>query len=100
MALDVEWSSEAINTLKAIVQYLEENWTEKELKRTSGTLEQQLSIISARPRIYKRSERLLGTHECLLSSHTSLLYKFSQKYVFLVTFWDNRQDPEKLKDAL
>jgi plasmid stabilization system protein ParE len=96
MALKVIWSDEAKESLQNIVTYLEENWTKKELNSFSGILENQLSIICNNPKTYKKSERLLGTRECLLTKHNSLFYMANKENVLIVTVWDNRQEPSKL----
>jgi len=96
MALKIIWSDEARESLAHILTYLEENWTEKELSSFARILEKQLSIISNKPRTYKKSERLLGTRECLLSKHNSLFYIADKNNLHIVSLWDNRQEPEKL----
>ena|ERR1700733_991881 len=96
MALKIVWSTEAKESLQETIDYLEEKWTEKELRSFAKILEKQLYVISNKPRIYKKSERLLGTRECLLSKHNSLFYIADKKSVHIVTLWNNRQEPEKL----
>jgi plasmid stabilization system protein ParE len=96
MALKIMWSDEAKESLANIIAYLQENWTEKELSSFAKILEKQLSIISNKPRTYKKSERLLGTRECLLSKHNSLFYTADKNNLHIVTLWNNRQEPEKL----
>ncbi|MGP8213954.1 MAG: type II toxin-antitoxin system RelE/ParE family toxin [Bacteroidia bacterium] len=100
MALKVVWSNEAKESLKKIITYLEENWTRRELSSFARILEKQLSIISNKPKCYKKSERLLGTRECLLTKHNSLFYTFDNENVFVVTLWDNRQEPGKLRGKI
>ena len=96
MALNIVWSDESKESLANIIAYLQEHWTEKELGAFARIFEKQLSIISAKPRTYKESERLSGTRECLLSKHNSLFYIADKKNLHIVTLWDNRQEPGKL----
>jgi plasmid stabilization system protein ParE len=97
MALKVSWSKEAREALVTVIAYLEENWTDKEIRKFSSKVEEQISLISIKPKTYKKSKRLLGTHECLLTKHNSLFYTYTDTYLFIVTIWDNRQEPSKLK---
>jgi plasmid stabilization system protein ParE len=99
MALEVSWSKEAREELIKVISYLEENWTEREIKRFTSKLEEQITIISSKPKTYKKSKRLLGTHECLITKHNSLFYTYNDTYLFIVTVWDNRQEPGKLKKS-
>lgn len=96
MALSIEWSQEAIQNLQKVIHYLEERWTDKEVKKFSKKLEEQLTIISKNPRIYKKSARLINTRECLITKHNSIFYVFTEDVIYIVTLWDNRQYPKKL----
>jgi plasmid stabilization system protein ParE len=97
VALKIEWSLESLENLSRIFKHLEKKWTEKEITNFSQRLEEQLYIISNKPNTYKKSSKLLGTRECVLSKHNSLMYVFNEHTLFVVTVYDNRQDPEKLK---
>ena len=97
MALKIVWSKESRESLVAIIGYLEENWSEKEIKKLASLLEEQLTLISIKPKTYKKSKRLLGTHECLLTKHNSLFYTYDKFNLFIVTIWDNRQSQDKLE---
>jgi plasmid stabilization system protein ParE len=97
MALKVSWSKEAREALIAVITYLEENWTGKEIRKFSSKLDEQIILIYANPRTYKKSKRLLGTHECLITKHNSLFYTYNETSLFIVTIWDNRREPTKLK---
>ena len=46
MALEIVWSEEAENQLDRIVDYLEENWTEKEIEKFFKRLEEALKQLS------------------------------------------------------
>lgn len=97
MALKISWSKEAREAIISIIAYLEGNWTEKEIRKFLSKLEEQIVLISAKPKTYKKSKRLLGTHECLITKHNSVFYTFNETHLFIVTVWDNRQEPGKLK---
>ena len=100
MALRIEWSIEAKENLSHIIHYLEVKWTEREVRKFVRTLEEQLEIISKTPFIYKKSQRMDGTRECLLSKHNSLLYVFNEDALYIVTIWDNHRDPKKMRAEL
>ncbi|WOK08368.1 hypothetical protein RT717_06915 [Imperialibacter roseus] len=60
MALEIVWSDEANEGLDEIIEYLEENWTEKEIHHFFTRLEACLSI-SKKLRINRRTQ--LGNQE-------------------------------------
>jgi plasmid stabilization system protein ParE len=97
MALKVSWSKEAREDLIKAIAYLEENWTEKEIRKFTSKLEEQINIISLQPKTYKKSKRLLGTYECLVTKHNSLFYTYNETSLFIVTVWYNRQEPVRLQ---
>jgi plasmid stabilization system protein ParE len=97
MALEIFWTEEAKDNLKSIIEYLETKWTEKEIRKFSKKLEEQLSLISLTPYIYKQSQRLYGTRECLITKHNSLFYISNNTIIYILSIWDNRQNPSKNK---
>ena len=38
-----------------------------------------------------------GTHKINFLKHFSIYYQVSEKYIEIVSFWDNRRNPEKLE---
>ena len=97
MALNIEWSEEAISNLRNIIEYLKENWTAKELQSFSKKLDEQVELIRRKPATYKASKRLNGTRECFVTKHNTLFYVYDESTVFIAVLWDNRQNPNKLK---
>lgn len=95
MAYPVIWSPVAKLTYYQILEYLEEKWTEKELKVFINRTEEVINHIRKNPRLYPYS-RESKTFKCVVVKQVSLFYQFKQQNIELLLFWDNRQDPEKL----
>lgn len=96
MALEIEWTETAEHQLDGIIEYLETNWTTKEIKQFFTKLEQGVETISARPKQQKKSLRKDGTYEYQLSPETTIFYTFDTKQVTILLLWSNRMDPGKL----
>jgi plasmid stabilization system protein ParE len=92
----IEWSLEAQANLNNIITYLENEWTEKEIRYFSERLDKQLSVILQTPEIYKKSSRKTGLRECQITNHSTLFYAYDNEKLYIVTVFDNRQDPQKL----
>jgi plasmid stabilization system protein ParE len=92
----VVWSEEAVENLKKIIQYLEENWTETEIKKFATKLEKQISIIRSQPDSFPKANHI-DVRRSVLSKQTAIYYKVDQDSIRIVTVFDNRQNPEKLK---
>ncbi len=58
MALIVEWTEEAESQLERIIEYLEENWTDREVRNFFTALERGLKIISSKCTTLLHSNRL------------------------------------------
>ena len=91
------WSEEAINGLKKTVSYLEQKWTQKELYNFSRLLEKQLNIIKENPAIFPFSNRKKGVRKSVLSKQTSIYYKTDGDSIYILSVFDNKQNPNKLK---
>lgn len=48
----VSWSSEARKNLNAIIFYIENNWTEKELKQFIKSLDRSINTIAINPNLF------------------------------------------------
>ena len=51
----IEWSDHAISELKETIEYLENNWAEKDLKKFSTKLDHTIELISKNPEIFPNS---------------------------------------------
>ncbi len=96
MALKIIWSLEAEETFESVIGYLEEHWSEKEVRnfvRTTNTLVGQIEKF---PYQYKSSS-FHEMRKAVITKHNSLIYHVNEKagQIELYTFWDNRKDPKK-----
>ena len=96
MPLKIHWTPESKITYNNTLESISEKWPAKELKKFVQKTENVLSNISQNPELFPRSKRK-NTRKCVVTRHTSLFYRIKQDEIELVSFWDNRQDPKKLK---
>lgn len=92
----VIWSAEAVDNLEKIIAYLEANRTEKEIKKFVIKLEKQISVIKEHPLSFPTSQ-LIEARKSVLSKQTTIFYKVYENAIYIVTIFDNRQNPENLK---
>ena len=95
--LKIRWTDEATKNLESIIIYLESNWTDKELKKFFQKLEKQILILSNFPEAYPLSQNKKGIHQCVLSKNLTIYYKIKEDSIVLISIFDTRQDPDKLK---
>jgi len=90
------WSDESLNKLNGIIQYLNNRWTEKEIKRFIQLLDHQLNLIQSNPYIFPVSSQSNELRKAVLSKQTTIYYSVVEFEVRLITLFDNRQNPNKL----
>ena len=91
----LKWSPTAKITYLQILEYLETNWTKKELKSFIGRTQKVIEYICDRPLLYSYSKEG-NIHKCIVAKKVSLFYRIEGTEIQLLVFWDNRQSPEKL----
>jgi len=91
------WSDEALNNLKRIITYLENRWTQREIRRFAILLDKQLFLISNNPFIFAESYHSNGLRRAVLSKQTTIYYKIVRQEIWIVSLFDNRQNPNSLK---
>jgi hypothetical protein len=92
---NIIWSPRAKITYYQVLEYLELNWTIKEIKSFINRTDYVIEHISQTPFHYPYS--LKGdTYKCVLIKQVSLFYRIKQQEIELLLFWDNRQNPAKL----
>jgi hypothetical protein len=69
----------------------------KRSKEFSERLEKVLQQILITPGINKYSLRRPGLRECQITKHNTLFYNYDEDHLYIVTIFDNRQDPAKNK---
>ena len=77
------WTDHALSELNKTIEYLEENWTDKELGNLSLELEHTVELISKTPEIFAK--------------YNSLYYRINNDSIEIISFFSNRQDPDKIK---
>lgn len=95
----VLWSDKAKSTYIEIIEYLEYKWTEKEINAFISRADGVIIKISKNPYLFQQHKNDALVRQAVLHENVSLIYQISedQKLINLITFWDNRQNPNKLK---
>jgi hypothetical protein len=94
MSYTIFWSGEAEHSYQAILEYLEEKWTLREIERFITRTEEVIGYLKKNPLLYQRIKN--NTYKAILNRQVSLFYKIDGENIYLQFFWDNRQNPSKL----
>ncbi|MCC6370336.1 MAG: type II toxin-antitoxin system RelE/ParE family toxin [Bacteroidia bacterium] len=94
MAKEIRWTGEALSTFERVMNYLEENWTPKEIEYFVNSTDRVIRYIAQNPNMFRPSG-VKGIREALITPHNLLLYKTKTNSVDILLFWDTRQHPKK-----
>ncbi|QOI97496.1 MAG: type II toxin-antitoxin system RelE/ParE family toxin [Flammeovirgaceae bacterium] len=93
----IRWSDRAIFDLQNIIDYLLYKWTEKEVTNFVKKLDKRLELISINPRLFPKTSRRKNVRRSVLTKQTAIYYETSTDTIKIVTLFDPRRDPKKLK---
>ncbi len=97
MSRKVKISKTAEKKISELLDYLQENWSLKVKSDFVKKLDKSIDLVKSDPNIFPESDKKLGLYKCVISKQTTMYYRFNSKTIFIVTIFDNRQNPSKLK---
>ncbi|MFI1770953.1 type II toxin-antitoxin system RelE/ParE family toxin [Thalassobellus citreus] len=93
----VLWTDHAMSELKETIEYLEENWTERELRRFSEKLDHTIELISKAPDIFPSSFEKTEIRKAVVEKHNNLYYRVIEDSVEIISLFSNRKNPDNKK---
>ena len=91
------WSDHALSELKEIINYLESNWTHKEISKLFIKIEKSLVQIEKNPLMYPKTDKRESVRQAVLTRQLKLYYKTDNNYIYILSLFDNRRNPKKSK---
>jgi plasmid stabilization system protein ParE len=95
----IVWTDEALKNLADIIDYLEHRWTEKEIRKFASLLDRQLTLIQSNPELFPASPISSRLRKAVLTRQTTIYYRIDKDEIRMVSLYDNRQNPKRLRDA-
>ena len=95
----IKWTKRSLNSYLLIIDYLSEEWTPKEVKAFVTKTEKTIEQIKLNPYIFQSANKKKTIRKGFIHKLVSLYYRvnFEENEIELLTFWQNRQNPKKLK---
>lgn len=90
------WTDNALNELYKTITYLEENFSDKEIRKLSSKIENIIELKSINPYIFPRSD-IMGVYKVNILRYNTLYYRINTNNVELLSFFSNRQSPDNLR---
>ena len=100
--MEVIWSAKARITYYIVLDYLENHWTKREIIQFSSRTEIVIRAIQKNSGIFPYSHIHKNIRKAIVDKNNSFFYQVDKinKTIFLLTFFDNRQNPKRLKNIL
>jgi plasmid stabilization system protein ParE len=86
--------------LEELIEYLEYRFSLITKEKFVATLDSFVVLIQKDPEIFPKSEANKKIRKCVISEQTTLYYSFNNQEIRLLSFFDNRQDPTKIKKII
>jgi len=87
----------AISELKDTLEYLGEDWTEKELSNFSKELDHTIELISKNPELFQVSKKKKEVRKAVVARYNNLYFRTKNDTVEILSLFSNRQDSDKIK---
>lgn len=96
---EILWTDCAKISFNKIVEYLRQEWTEKEVQKFIEAAKKMLSTLKQYPEICRPSLKRKNVRIGILNKHTQIIYHFKpgKKQLEILLFWNFKQNPAKLK---
>ena len=91
------WTNHALLELSETIQYLENSWTEKELRKFSAVLNHVIEIISKNPLIFPKTTVKNDVHRAVIDKLNTLYYRIVKNNIEILSVFSNRQSSEKIR---
>jgi plasmid stabilization system protein ParE len=91
------FSSRSKLQLEGLVDYLECRFSLSTKEKFISKLDGFVGLIQKDPEIFPKSETNKKIRKCVISKQTTLYYNFNNQEIRLLSLFDTRQDPSKIK---
>ena len=97
--MEIIWSAKAKITFFSVIDYLNKNWTKKEMVQFYQRTHFTINAIKKNPAIFPASSKNKEIRKAIVDKNNSFFYIIdpSRQRIYLLTFFDSRQDPKKLR---
>lgn len=97
MSRKIVLSKRASQKLDKLIDYLETEWSIRIKNIFLRKLDKSLQILKDNPDCSPKSDIVKGLHKLVITKQTTVYYKYDSERVFIVTLFDTRQNPKRLK---
>ncbi len=97
MSKQIIWSPLSVNDFEEVLNYLDNEWTEKVANRFIDLTEEFIHQISINPKQFPLIHKRKKIRKCVITKHNSLYYRELKTKIDILRIYDTRKDPKSLK---
>ena len=97
--MKITWSPKALQSYFSIFNSINERRSKKEVEKFVEQTDKVIEQITDNPNMFIATDKRKDVRKGFVNKLVSLYYKVypRKKEIVILRFWDNRQDPKKLK---
>lgn len=97
--MKVKWTLQALHDYNLILDFLFEKWGIIVLEEFINITDDVIETIKQNPKLFVVSVKKKTIRKGYLTKHNSIFYtvNYDKNEIVILTIWDNRKDPKKLK---
>ena len=92
--ISVRWTNQSVADLEEILQYLEENWTVKEINKFKSKLGEDIELLMKFPYLGPASKSNKYLRRFVLNKYVSIIYHFEDKTISIISLFQNVKKPK------
>jgi plasmid stabilization system protein ParE len=93
-------SKRASDKLEKLLNYLETEWSENVKQNFIKKFDDSVQVISLFPEATEKSNLKKRLHRCVVTEQTTIYYQFNDFEIQIITIFDTRMNPNRLKREL
>lgn len=95
MVKAIIWNRRANNNFNSIIKYLQNKWGDKVTQNFVIRTYQIIELLAQNPEMGSVEHFEKQIRGIVITKHNTLFYRIEEEKLILLTFFDNRQHPEK-----
>ena len=98
MTYKLFWTEEVINNLEEILDYLVQNWSQKELDDFKSRLKKHLEFIQRFPLMFPVSNYSPRLRKAVLSKQTTVFFEIKNEMIVIAYLFANKKVMTRIQD--
>ena len=96
MAFPVRYSIRAYQEYDQLLEYVSSKFSIEKVVEVDAYFEEMIDLIAVNPALFPYADKSKKLRRCVVSTQTTIYYRFTGKYVEIVSFRGNLMNPDTL----